>query len=333
MPDNSCFIPPIPGNLWQFSFDEALVLARPDLMGLFILNSSGAVLWNALLEGRSLDDIAHEFSLLYGISLETGLRDITAAVEQWSTTILSPVPVIPAAQVGTEPAPSVQPVFVGRYVLNGKGFQVAIEGEDLVQEIAPRLQPLIQETVAHPDVTIQVFRTGSLIEVLANGECLASEDTPSAARSVLLQEMVRLSEDEQEWLAVVHAGACGTESECVLLAAPSHSGKTTLMAALMHHGLVFYSDDSVPIEKTTLKVAAMPFALMIREGSWGVLQSRFPELQEAAVFSRTDAEVRFLQPKGRFERWPRARVKALVFPDFAAGAATNSTALNSWKRC
>jgi hypothetical protein len=33
-------------------------------------------------------------------------------------------------------------------------------------------------------------------------------------------------------------------------------------------GLAFYSDDSVIPERDTLSVPSMPFALMIRQGSW-----------------------------------------------------------------
>ncbi len=280
------------------------------------------MLWHEIRESRPLDEIASSFSLRYSIPLETAIADINAAIHAWSSTILSPqhqasADVPPAPVI----APASDPLFVGHYALNNRVFRIEIFEEDLIEEIAPRLHPL-RADASDSHVLIQLFRDAGVIHLISNGDPIALEPTPSAARSLLLQEMTRVSEPGRDWLAVLHAGACGTQSECVLLAAPSHSGKSTLVAALMRAGLVFYSDDSAPIERTTLKIAAMPFALMLREGSWAVLQSRYPELCHAPLFGRTDGDVRFLPPVVTHAHGSLAKAKALVFPAYIPEAAT-----------
>ena len=102
---------------------------------------------------------------------------------------------------------------------------------------------------------------------------------------MLLQEIVRNCRGSES-LAVFHAGACGSDSRSVVFPAGTQSEKSTLAALLMKMGLTFYSDDSVLLERDTLSVPCMPFALMVREGSWDALGRRFPELQEAPIVSR-----------------------------------------------
>jgi hypothetical protein len=96
----------------------------------------------------------------------------------------------------------------------------------------------------------------------------------------------------------------------------------------MKMGLTFYSDDSVLLERDTLSVPAMPFALMVREGSWNVLSSRFPELQDAPVVSRYGQRVRFLSPVGTKQEGHCEQVGAIVFARFEPDAANEISTLD-----
>jgi hypothetical protein len=89
----------------------------------------------------------------------------------------------------------------------------------------------------------------------------------------------------------------------------------------MKIGLTFYSDDSVILERDTLCVPSMPFALMVREGSWDVLGRRFPELQEAPIVSRFGQRVRFLRPMGTKTDGSCEPVGAIAFVRFEPDAA------------
>jgi hypothetical protein len=108
--------------------------------------------------------------------------------------------------------------------------------------------------------------------------------------------MARLARPGTDWLAILHAAACGTADRCVILPAATNSGKSTLTAALMHSGLHVFSDDSAAIDRQTRQVVSLPFALMVRKGSWPVLAPYFPELNSTPIFFRNGDYVRFLQP-------------------------------------
>ncbi len=89
----------------------------------------------------------------------------------------------------------------------------------------------------------------------------------------------------------------------------------------MNMGLTLYSDDAVLLERDTLSVPVMPFALMVREGSWHVLDSRFPELQEAPIVARYGQRVRFLSPVETKQDGHCLQVAAIVLAQFQPGAA------------
>jgi hypothetical protein len=96
----------------------------------------------------------------------------------------------------------------------------------------------------------------------------------------------------------------------------------------MKAGLTLYSDDSVLLERDTLSVPAMPFALMVREGSWGALTPRFPELQDAPIVSRYGQRVRFLSPMGKKPDGHSGQVGAIVFAQFKPGATNEIKAID-----
>jgi hypothetical protein len=84
----------------------------------------------------------------------------------------------------------------------------------------------------------------------------------------------------------------------------------------------------VLLERDTLSVPAMPFALMVREGSWDVLSPRFPELQDAPVVTRYGQRVRFLPPAGTKQHSHCEQVGAIVFARFEAQAANEINPLD-----
>jgi hypothetical protein len=69
----------------------------------------------------------------------------------------------------------------------------------------------------------------------------------------------------------LHAGVIGWKGKCVLFPADSHEGKTTLVAALISRGAVYYSDDYAILDSDGL-VHPFPRKLSIRDrerpGKW-----------------------------------------------------------------
>ncbi len=98
----------------------------------------------------------------------------------------------------------------------------------------------------------------------------------------------------------------------------------------MHQGLTLYADDSVALERDTLAIPAMPFALMLREGSWPVLGARFPELEHLPIHHRYGQNVKFLHPIHSAHSGSASAV-AIVFSEWQPDAATTITSLDSFE--
>jgi coenzyme PQQ synthesis protein D (PqqD) len=298
-------LPPLPVPTWDFEINavpgpsgegqQGLVVSRSDLPNLFILNHTARFIWRDLQQGGPEEFLVERFASHFGISRTQAAADVGLTLDDWSQGLLSPV----RATQYVAPTPSIPPPssssFIGDYVLGPKHFRLVVHDHDFVEEIRPRLAHLSANRQP-PDTTFHVFRHEDLIWVFCGEASIGAEPDVSVARTILLQEMARLARPDTDWLAILHAAACGTDNRCIILPAATNSGKSTLTAALMHSGLHIFSDDSAAIDRQTHQVVSLPFALMLREGSWPVLAPYFPELDSTPSFYRNGDHVRFLQP-------------------------------------
>lgn len=314
-------------DLWEFPIADFIVLARPDVPGLYILNPSARLIWEALKSGARFPELVREFASTYDIPQELAKQDIERTLDDWHRGLLSRQSTPAFRCVTSEIAVcSGADFFVRDYLVQRKNVRVVLQTSELAEEIAPRLESLPQAPSA-PDFIFRVVEDSDGFRIFLDQCCIASEEGIGEIRGVLLQEIVRSCRG-QNCLAIFHAGACGSDSRCVLFPASTHSGKTTLAAVLMKMGLTFYGDDSVLLEADTLSVPVMPFALTVREGSWDVLNPRFPELQAAPVVSRYGQRVRFLAPLGMKQEGHCERVGAIVFSRFDQDAANEISSLD-----
>ncbi len=301
------------------------MLAVADFDGLFFLNPSAGFIWTELRRGSATQRIAARLAAVFNIPADIALRDVSATLEQWSETLLM---ARERPQESSEPMRLPPRVPLGSafdYRLNGRRFRIVLDSTELEAEIVPRLIHLTT-LPAPPDFTLSLITGADAIHLFRGIHSFATEETVSAARAILLQEMVRLSRGECEWLALLHAGACGAGSKCVVFPAATNSGKSTLTAVLMQSGFAFYADDSVAVRKSTLHIPPMPFGLAIREGSWPVVAAHFPGLDALQVTERFGQQVRFLPPAAEGEPVPAA---ALVFPLYDPDSATSITRLDT----
>jgi hypothetical protein len=316
-------------DVWEYPIDDFLVLARPETSGFYILSPSARLIWDILKTGLPLADLVREFASICHIPAELAAQDVARTLEKWRAGLLSRPRSSSLGITATRSAPASDgPDFFSRdYLVQGKNVRIILQTSELAEEIAPRLASLPAAPSA-PDITFRVAGEPDGFHIFC-GQCyVGTEAGVTAARGVLLQEIVR-SCRARESLAVFHAGACGSHSRCVVFPACTQSGKTTLAAVLMQMGLTFYSDDSVILERDTLAVPRMPFGIMVREGSWNVLSPRFPELLNAPVVWRYGQRVRFLPPAGVNQDGYSERVGAIVFIRFQPAAANEISPLDS----
>ncbi len=231
-------------NYWTFRVPgtDSLVATPSDSEGLILFNPTAAWIW----QNQNLPDLAELYAAHFGIPLSQARADIEK--------ILSPGQKIK--------------IKIGQTV-----FQIQMDGEDLANEILPRLGDLPRSTdpQAH---TFHLRQTPHATLLYLDGTHLATESLVTAARARLLQELTRLAQPSQTFTAILHAGAVGTTCSAAILAGPSFSGKSTLCAALQQQGdLLCLGDDSACLTPD-FHIAGMPFALSLREGSWPL----FPHL-------------------------------------------------------
>jgi hypothetical protein len=305
---------------WEFPFADACVLVRPELPNVYILNPTAASAWRLFRAKKPIDEAAEEFAFAYNIPRETATRDLLHTWAGWEGTLLAP---LPSARI-TSPIHSLPDgpanCFSCDYRLREKNIRVVLTHPDLVAEIAPRIEPLLAASSCPPDATLQITASEDGYHLFSGTTCIATEEDPASVRVFFLQEFARIAEASEEWMAILHAAACGIQDKCVIFPAASHSGKTTLAAGLMKAGLTFYADDSVALQASSLKIPAMPFAMMIREGSWPVISARFPDFQKAPIHERYGENVRFFYPPEPAHKF--ARPSAIVFSQWRESGGT-----------
>lgn len=281
-------------RIWEFPLANFLVLARPDLPTLFILNPTASLIWQWTKECNSVHEVAARLAEYFSIGFERAVHDVGQLLASWSETLFF------SPETRKEPRELASFVrssdeYEGYFRLERAVIRLSLDSKELRDEILPRLEHLRTTSAGCRPHSFHLRTDGSGIAIYHEDQMLGKEENTAAARAFLLPEMLRVAQGEGEWLALLHAGACGFESRAIIFPAASHSGKTTLAAALMHSGGRFLSDDSVALTDS-FGIPAMPFALAIREGSWRVLANRLPNLNKIDAFSRFGQQVRFLPP-------------------------------------
>ncbi len=218
---------------------------------------------------------------------------------------------------GNAALPRSLPHQVVDFQLRASRIRLRIHEPELVDEVLPRLESLRSSNHGDPDSVFDLWQNEGTTCLARGRQIIASEENPNAIRSILLQEMVRCTEKTRKWNAILHAGACGIGDSCVLIAGQSHSGKTTLSAALMASGLKFYCDDSAALSEEDGRISPMPFRMMVREGSWKVLHTKYPEVLSSPVFRRWGQNVRFVDPLASQLAASPGLATALVFVSYS----------------
>jgi hypothetical protein len=308
--------------------------------GLYILSPTARAAWEILKEGLTLAQAGEIFAQAFGIPYEQAVEDVSRAWGEWSAGLLAKSSALEPSIVEQDSTPAADNgpesfVFSADYLVFEKVIRLRLYDADVAWDLTPRVEPFRMmsgggaEQIRAADREIEVLAGDEAFQILVDGVPVSSETAVFATRVVVLQEMLKAS-SPQEWAAVLHAGACGSSTHCVLFPGASHSGKTTLAAALVNGGMTFYGDDSIPLTQETFRVQPMPFALMAREGSWPILSALFPGLEDAPVVDRWGEKVRYLTPP-RSEERRSPSAAAIVFTRYSEGSATELQILSTFE--
>jgi hypothetical protein len=285
------------------------------------------VIWRALREVGSPESAAGAVGEVFGIPKEQALGDVQAAIRDWvNAGLLGPLKAQSAQPSRTGNARTLE---IARCSIQDVSYRLLTDLPEAVDEIAPRLCALSMAN-GEAEVELGVYECAGRVGVFAGDTCISIEDSIAAARVIVLQEMVRLAQRGREWLTLLHAGACGKNGRCVLFPAASHSGKTTLTARLHAAGFEVYSDDFAGVQRSDLRIPAMPFAMVVREGSWPVIREFVPGFDRIGERVRFGQRVKFLSSgPGNVEP---AEAVAMVVTRWDAGAPdAEMTALSAFE--
>ncbi len=304
---------------WEFPAETGCVIVRQNVETLFYLNATATVVWNAYRKAGLREQAADELTRHFRIPRERAIADVTATLRDWTSAgLLGP---LPSHSKPSWDGKHGEPIVIACCSIEGTSFLLVTDSVAVFDEVGPRLDG-VRVHACSPDVTFAVWACGeNLFALIAGDELISVEEGVQAARAVLFQELVLRARPGREWLALLHAAACGVDGSCVLFPASSFSGKSTLAAALMATGFDLYSDDFVGIEVSGMQIPAMPFALAIREGSWEVLRNCFPAIEQLKAAKTLGSRVKFMPISGG-ELVPATAV-ALVFSEWHAGAAVS----------
>lgn len=313
--------------------DDEGVLLDAAQQSVYALNTAGTFIWCCVEEGLSSDEIVARLQSSFGITPAAAADYLAAALEQWrdlrlvtdAPSEIETVPLLSAAGIAT--GREIGPSGSGRaprpgpheqdYLLLDVGFRLRILTPALRREIEPLLAPLATTSIRSDFVRLDLMENERGFVILEDGRpyahCRHEDQVVPLVKTCLIEIALKKSGD----FGAVHAAAVTRNNRCILLPGGSGAGKSTLTAALVAAGFELLGDDTTVLARGTLEARPVPFAICVKEGSWGLLASRFPELADLPTHHRLDGKrVRYLPPlRGCAWAKPRSRcrVDALVF--------------------
>jgi hypothetical protein len=135
------------------------------------------------------------------------------------------------------------------------GIRIGLEASfDLLQYLPSPLIPGAELDTPGPPLTCFRFRPArsengsATFQVVENGSDVFSSSDIGAAARTLESRMHQYIAASTEAAVFVHAGVVGWDGRAAVIPGPSHSGKSTLVAALVNAGATYYSDEYAVID-------------------------------------------------------------------------------------
>jgi hypothetical protein len=176
-------------------------------------------------------------------------------------------------------------------------FQVPSRlAERLCQALAPRIVAVRSRgSGANVQLTYEVRESATRLDVVrldgANCELIDTADSVDRAADLIANDLHRWVAEHHLDLLVVHAGAVEWRGVGILVPGRSHSGKSSLTAALLEAGASYLSDEFAPIDGDG-KVHPYPRHLSLRRSDGSA--SLYPAEHFAARTTTTPVPVRYV---------------------------------------
>jgi hypothetical protein len=232
----------------------------------------------------------------------------------------------------TEDPSSVAYTSVGAYQAFGYSFEVEVDGA-LMSALEPPLRRALEGLRRgvgigfgpRPPSCYRLNRVSRddeivLVRLERDGDVLASALPPGQALVSLVTDVNHQAIATRPDRLTVHAGAVSFEGAGILLPAPSHSGKSTLTAAMVSAGCDYLSDEAVSIDFASLEMEPYAKPLSLSPRSLHALGYRDhaegPTEMVPASYLRPGSWGHSVQPR------------LLVFPHYEKGNTTTLTTMS-----
>jgi Coenzyme PQQ synthesis protein D (PqqD) len=295
---------------------------------LFQLNHTAAQVWRSLRDGDPEDAILGTLAHTHGldpVAVRIDLEAFAHAVR--SAGLLEPDE---ASEKGVVlRPPQEQPALDAAYRLGEIAVRVTCYSAKIAAAFAPLAAPALAPDDASPQTRLALFGADGAFVLTRDDRVVDHLDTAPAARWAMVRQLV-LAGTRRSWLALLHAGAVATPAGCLLLSGDSGAGKSSLLAGLVHAGFPFVADDIVPLEERSGLVWPVRLAISIKNGSWPVVGSLFPELTDAPIIHFGGRSMRYFWPSSRAVPVGSAGYPAagVLFPRYVKDAPAELTRLD-----
>lgn len=317
-----------------FALEDTGLLFCEDRQEVYGLNTSAAWIWMAAEEGLPLAAIAAELAEITDSPRDrTQDMVIDLAAQWWALGLLSGSecnrPALARPPIRTLPQLDLQgdQVHVHRqrtYRLRHTRFTIGYGNAEQEAVVHPILSHLEDDGIAPHSVELILAQIQKRYAILRDGIPEELCDGLSGLGPAIKCCMLRIALNDHPYCFQIHGGVVERNGQCVMLPADSGSGKTCLVAGLVHDGWHYLSDECALLEGDDLHVHPVPIAMATKEGAWPVLHPQYPGLRQGAIHLREDGKhIRYLSPPSgsiRPDRPEGYAVRWIVFPAYTPGA-------------
>lgn len=265
-------IPPghLDADLGRFPLEGGLVLHRRSQARYWLLNTSGAALFEGLEQGEPIHMIAERLAGQSRIPPDEAKRMLDQTVRAWTDSGLFLAPETPVAEPVQAPLPNPDAVRFDHVVLNGKHLALGLDDQTLAQVIRGLLFPWLLDAGngAAPsgdlDAHLLVNRTQTGLALFHNGVLVEQDPCVEIIETALLRTVHNFVYQPGSLGAIFHAGVVVRGGGALLLPGVTHAGKSTLTLALALSGFSLLGDDFAFFERDSGNVSSPQTAAKLR---------------------------------------------------------------------
>ena len=309
------------------AFGEGVLAHNRLTTTLCALNGIGGFVLNEHLAGRSPRQIASDLADLFGIEKSDVEQDVAALAAKWRKSNL----VIDAEPAGLRETESQPPVadFRCDVTIACNGAPVRLRCEE---PILAELLEAVTAPAGHSDgggqAVVDVLYRDGVYSGWVDGQIQWSCSDRPLARHCALRDTITASLQASPPAAILHAAGISLGGQGIVMAAISGSGKTTLASGLIAAGGKLISDDLLPLGTDGEALAAVPFAMSAKSGSWPIVGDLFPVLHDGAIFGNRNLQIRYFWPgEAQAEKNP-VPARLIVLPRWDRQAKAETIALS-----